>query len=596
MRSLLRHTRRVIYSISSPGYNSLPKQIGGFKSVYRIAQLCTDSGNTLTPAESIPEESKNTSEVPEISLDQYRINIRARIFKARQEQNYNKLCEAYLQAKSKDITLEGSDYITILKAYTTYTPKHRFFMDKEAFNVYDLISSCNVATIDVFEHMIMLCKYHRDAKSLLPIYKSFVERFQARPSHLAKCIDAFIHCEDDAMAMKHYTTYRSSMPQNTDDATEKNSDCVWPPLAPEIYIKLCQLLSVCGEKLQAVQILEDLGSDVSTEDLCQALQTKPSVRKRMFELVNTALIQYDLQILQYAMNWCFTAQLEFDSGLTAKIFEVSAAMSRPDIISLASAFVERSGRALSPTEHLHVIIANIRGGLLEKAIEAMVIAEAAGVDLCGQRDSDPENSSIAMPAYVQESFSKLIRTPSDLDQLYFALVDLMQHNIRPPVLALNSVIIGAGKTNSLDKAFSMMQEFEPVFHTKPNHYTYRALLDSVGRSRSPKVPALLTIMQEMDSAGFSPDSNCYSILIETMLLVKDTSGLDDILEHMEEEGIVPSMRTLRRLALFFMREGESDRTEHFCEIIRKQSKRVLPEYFRKRLKVVSLKMGRGTES
>ena len=39
--------------------------------------------------------------------------------------------------------------------------------------------------------------------------------------------------------------------------------------------------------------------------------------------------------------------------------------------------------------------------------------------------------------------------------------------------------------------------------------------------------------QEMDDAGFTPDGECFSILLEGMVLTKDTSTLGHMLDHIK---------------------------------------------------------------
>jgi hypothetical protein len=166
---------------------------------------------------------------------------------------------------------------------------------------------------------------------------------------------------------------------------------------------------------------------------------------------------------------------------------------------------------------------------------------------------------IYCPRYLQDNFANLMRMASDVDQVYYALLDLKNNGTRPPVLVLNSLIIAAGAHNRLDRAFAMIQEFEPVsswlpaclpttmacifvwfarnsnfrivsslyllllairltyfspslsihiihiilflqvFNTYPNALTYAALMGSVAQSRSPKVDVMLTILQVGES-------------------------------------------------------------------------------------------------
>ena len=99
------------------------------------------------------------------------------------------------------------------------------------------------------------------------------------------------------------------------------------------------------------------------------------------------------------------------------------------------------------------------------------------------------------PFYIQDSLSRLLRTISDLDQLYYALVDLSGYGIRPPILALNAVLLSAGQVASLDRAFSLLQEYESTFQIKPSLESYCALVDAVGRANPPRVSVLVAVLQ-----------------------------------------------------------------------------------------------------
>ena len=82
-----------------------------------------------------------------------------------------------------------------------------------------------------------------------------------------------------------------------------------------------------------------------------------------------------------------------------------------------------------------------------------------------------------------------------MDQLYYALLDLTKNNIRPPLLILNALLLGAGQIGSLDRAFALIQEYETEFHVKPTLETYVALIDAVSHANPPAVPVLLAVLQ-----------------------------------------------------------------------------------------------------
>jgi hypothetical protein len=94
------------------------------------------------------------------------------------------------------------------------------------------------------------------------------------------------------------------------------------------------------------------------------------------------------------------------------------------------------------------------------AVASAVAANPVGA--AGESVNLSNERVIYCPRYLQDNFANLMRMASDVDQVYYALLDLKNNGTRPPVLVLNSLIIAAGAHNRLDRAFAMIQEFEPV--------------------------------------------------------------------------------------------------------------------------------------
>jgi hypothetical protein len=104
-------------------------------------------------------------------------------------------------------------------------------------------------------------------------------------------------------------------------------------------------------------------------------------------------------------------------------------------------------------------------------------------------------SSAYTALYLQDSLSHLLRGTSEIDKLYFALVDINAQGIRPPLLALNALLESAGQSASLDRAFALLQEFETVFGLKPTFESYCALVNAVAIANPPRVSVMLAVFQ-----------------------------------------------------------------------------------------------------
>lgn len=57
------------------------------------------------------------------------------------------------------------------------------------------------------------------------------------------------------------------------------------------------------------------------------------------------------------------------------------------------------------------------------------------------------------------------------------------------------MVLAAGQLNSLDRAFSLIQEYESLFNVKPTLETYLALVEAVSRSNPPQISVLLAVFQ-----------------------------------------------------------------------------------------------------
>jgi hypothetical protein len=122
----------------------------------------------------------------------------------------------------------------------------------------------------------------------------------------------------------------------------------------------------------------------------------------------------------------------------------------------------------------------------------------------------------------------LMMRASTIDNVYFALVDLVRGNYKVPRIMLNSIIMSSGYLGLYDRAFGTFSEMESLFAITPDVHTYNALLWANAKclprtSKNNKsdhqanLDILLRIMQNMEEVGkCTPNSYTFDILLDYM--------------------------------------------------------------------------------
>ena len=143
----------------------------------------------------------------------------------------------------------------------------------------------------------------------------------------------------------------------------------------------------------------------------------------------------------------------------------------------------------------------------------------------------------------------------DLDELYFALLDLVRMGRRVPMVVLNGLIMSVGRHGQMDRAFATFEELPTVFGREPDIFTFNSLLYAICFSISPRIKYMIPIFEEMESHGVQPDSLSFSYLMLTMADTAELEGFDDLLTFMQSKGALPSPTALRRVAVTLARHG-----------------------------------------
>jgi len=150
----------------------------------------------------------------------------------------------------------------------------------------------------------------------------------------------------------------------------------------------------------------------------------------------------------------------------------------------------------------------------------------------------------------------LSRSVRRLDDTYFALVELVRGNLAVPPMTLNAVIMAAGRMGQIDRSFATFKEYKSLFNLDVDVHAYNALLFACSSFRDSNVGTLLSVLQDMDSAGISPNSVSFSILLQTMADCEDLTSLGPVTDATVALGLRVRPRALRCVAVTAAKQGD----------------------------------------
>jgi Pentatricopeptide repeat domain len=237
----------------------------------------------------------------------------------------------------------------------------------------------------------------------------------------------------------------------------------------------------------------------------------------------------------------------------------------------------KAGYPVTAAHHAALIRSKLTDEDYVGACSSAAEAEAAGIDLF----SSPEGSHMAQSHGESLAWyfgDRLARSVSTLDQVYFSLVDVLRADGQAAKLCLDSVVLGAGKRGTVDRAFATFQEYQTLFSVRPDVVSYNALLCAAAHTRAPTVQTFLKIFERMESDNVTPDGTSFSYLFETMVETSDFKDLDAVIGHMKALQIVPSARSVRRLAVEQAKLGEWGRVDDLQELLRHPWEEGTPGY------------------
>ena len=233
-----------------------------------------------------------------------------------------------------------------------------------------------------------------------------------------------------------------------------------------------------------------------------------------------------------------------------RIFHIASALGDSELATMGLQLMYRYDYDLDYSDYICLIRACTVGEDFAGVIEMLFEAEKSNIDI--YTDATTGYS-------LQERLSKSLNSLYRLDEMYYALTDLLSRKIPVPAVVLNAIIMGSGRRGNLDRAFATFQESQGMFQIQPDIFSYNALLYATSRARNPSVINLLSVYEEMEKNNVYPNHISFSILFELMGEVGDMTGFDEIKTHMMSSGIYPTQHSIRRVLTKLAKQGEFEK-------------------------------------
>lgn len=189
--------------------------------------------------------------------------------------------------------------------------------------------------------------------------------------------------------------------------------------------------------------------------------------------------------------------------------------------------ISRSGAVPSPNNYSALVRASLNARDFASAVEALVEMAQLGVHFAAgpadaiseeermralfveklfmrpraaeQRHHEQEQQPETNDEVSSRSSSAVDGTAprlktSQVDEVYFLLVDLVRAGRPVPRIALDAIVEASGRLNFADRAFATFDEFEPLFGVKPDAHSFNALLASIAYSINTRMDTLVRIL------------------------------------------------------------------------------------------------------
>lgn len=224
------------------------------------------------------------------------------------------------------------------------------------------------------------------------------------------------------------------------------------------------------------------------------------------------------------------------------------------------------------------------------------------VDAADGMDSQP-----LLARSVESSFSEWLHSaPWRVSSLEKMLVDMTRQDKLVPKVALNALIMSAGRGHMMPVAMRIFSNYEGLFGIKPDLSACNAFLSAVTSSFKPNAEMMLRLLEEMEMEGMEPNSETYTHVVSLLagggnnnnnknshnnnygnngnnhsfaFASGEVRGKEDpntlflhaIFERMSAKDVWPHPHALRKAALFFARQHDGQMVNLILDLLAESS-------------------------
>jgi len=496
----------------------------GASDVWRF--MTSNPPNYKKPVVRAPLERKGFR-VPEgvssiSNEDELRRELKEKIWKAQINKNPTKLLQCVAMARHNRMELDVKEYNAALWACSQITDDRNV----EAYWIYALLKKHTPVPMSVFHNVMKVCLLQDDSAMALKVIKDYeilgYEMSEPLMCDLLRCLSWGKGSENSAELLHYYGMFRKL-------SREKG----WQGVSI-MYLDVLQSHMRLGDTHHVLEVLRDMTDN----------NFEPSL-ELCYNLLNVAMFHADAKILLVLSSWfseTFNVALEY--GTLCRMLQIAAATGEPKLGQLIIQLMSKSGHTPRAADYACWVRASIAGNDFVSSVEALMEAQEQGLELLNETLAWEGGSELCEA--MAYSLSRSVRR---LDDTYFALVELVRRNVSVPRMTLNAVIMAAGRMGQIDRSFATFKEYKTLFNCDPDIYAYNALLFACASFRDSNVNTLLSIFQDMETAGVSPDAVSFSILLQSMADCQDLHSLGPVLDMIVENGFRVRSRPLRCVAV-----------------------------------------------
>ena len=468
------------------------------------------------------------------SEEKLKSDLKEKIWKAQINKNHAKLLQCVSMARHNRIELDAKDYNAALWACTQISDDRNL----EAYWIYALLKKHSpVPPMSVFHSVLKVCLVRCDPTMALQVVKDYESLgYDLTEDLMCDLLSCLSHSKSGGASsdlLHFYSAFRKFCREKGWQGT------------PEMYMDVLQGHIRQANAPNVLEVLRDM-----TES-----NFEPSL-ELCYSLLGLAMFHSDAKTLLFLAQQFgdkFPVVLEY--GTCCRLLQVAAVTGEPKLGQVALQLMSKSGHVPSIGDYACWVRACVAGNDFVGSVEALMEAHEQGLDFLA--DDDDQCGGGGGGAELSEAMAySLSRSVRRLDDTYFALVELVRGNLAVPPMTLNAVIMAAGRMGQIDRSFATFKEYKSLFNLDVDVHAYNALLFACSSFRDSNVGTLLSVLQDMDSAGISPNSVSFSILLQTMADCEDLTSLGPVADATVALGLRLRPRALRCVAVTAAKQGD----------------------------------------